>query len=204
MTDDPYLVPGTSVLKNKLGITDPGKLDDAERLLVSQRLSEGTPKGDFDLAHLQAIHRHLFQDVYEWAGELRTVEIAKGRSQFQFRQYIETGMADVEKRLKEKDNLTGLSRGAFAREAAAIIGDVNYVHPFREGNGRTQMQYLKQLCERAGHPIRIERIRPDEWLKASEEAHQARYEKMAECIAVGIMSGRTRQGVERDSGNRER
>lgn len=179
-------------------------LERAERALVTQRSREDVPRGKFDLDHLKAIHRHLFQDVYDWAGKVRTVEIAKDKSQFQFRQYVETGMADIEKRLKDKKYLRNLSRGAFANEAAAIIGDVNYVHPFREGNGRVQMQYLKQLCEQAGHPIRLERIAPETWMDASREAHQARYEKMADCIAEAITPGRGRSGVTRDGGDRER
>ena len=65
---DPYTYPGSAVLRNKLGLTDAAKLDRLERQLVSQRAAEGIPDGDFDLAHLRAIHRHLFQDVYEWAG----------------------------------------------------------------------------------------------------------------------------------------
>jgi cell filamentation protein len=104
------------------------------------------PSGAFDLAHLRAIHRHLFQDIYEWAGELRTVEINKGGHQFQFRRYIETGMADVHRRLVQGSFLRDLSVPEFAQQAAVIVGDVNYVHPFREGNGRTHAQYLKQLA----------------------------------------------------------
>lgn len=204
MTDDPYVHPDSKVLRNKLGITDENALERAERVLVAQRQREGVPGGKFDLDHLKAIHRHLFQDVYEWAGQVRTVEIAKEKSQFQFCQYIETGMADIERRLKEKNYLRNLSRGAFAREAAAIIGDANYVHPFREGNGRVQMQYLKQLCEQAGHPVRLDRIGPESWIEASREAHQARYEKMADCIAEAIAPGRSRSGVTRDGGDRER
>lgn len=204
MTDDPYVHPDSKVLKNKLGITDEKTLDRAERVLVTQRQREGVPRGNFDLDHLKAIHRHLFQDVYEWAGQVRTVEIAKEKSQFQFCQYIETGMANVEKRLKEKNYLRDLSRGTFAREAAIIIGDVNYAHPFREGNGRVQMQYLKQLCEQAGHPVRLERIAPEAWMEASREAHQARYDKMADCIAEATMPDRQRSGITRDSGDRER
>ncbi|WP_405030014.1 Fic/DOC family protein [Neorhizobium sp. 2083] len=98
------------------------------------RAREDIPQGDFDLKHLKAIHRHLFQDIFEWAGQVRTVEISKGESQFQFRQYIETGMADVYRRVVKSDFLRGLERSAFAAEAARIMGDVNYVHPFREGN----------------------------------------------------------------------
>jgi cell filamentation protein len=151
--EDPYLIPGSSVLRNKLGFTDADALEQIERRLVVQRIREGIPSGGFDLGHLQAIHRHLFQDVYAWAGELRTVEIAKGGSQFQFRQFIETGMADVHRRLEQADFLRGRSGAEFAEAAGRIIGDVNYVHPFREGNGRAQLQYLEQLAAQAGRTL---------------------------------------------------
>jgi cell filamentation protein len=95
VSDDPYTEPGCAVLRNKLGIRTATLLDASERRLVTQRAIEGIPKGRFDLVHLRAIHRHLFQDIYDWAGEIRTVEIAKVGHQFQFRRYIETGMADV-------------------------------------------------------------------------------------------------------------
>jgi cell filamentation protein len=169
--DDPYLYPGSTTLRNLRGITDADRLDYVERELVAQRIAEGAPPGGFDLAHLRAIHRHLFQDVYAWAGELRTVEIAKGGHQFQFRQYIETGMADVHRRLEQANFLRGLSGDAFARAAGPIMGDVNYVHPFREGNGRAQLQYLEQLAEQAGHPIDLALIDPDRWLEASRRSH---------------------------------
>ncbi len=84
--NDPYVYPGTTTLQNRFGITDPKILDKVERRYVIQRSKGNVPVGSFDLAHLRAIHRHLFQDIYDWAGELRTVEIFKGGSQFQFRQ----------------------------------------------------------------------------------------------------------------------
>ncbi len=151
--DDPYTYPGSTVLRNKLDITDPTRLDRMERLLVTQRATEGSPSGGFGLAHPRAIHRHLFQDIYEWAGELRTVEIAKGGHQFQVRGFIATGMQDVHQRLVRTSFLRGLSHEDFATAAARIMGDVNYVHPFREGNGRTQLFYLEQLADQAGHPV---------------------------------------------------
>jgi cell filamentation protein len=176
---DPYLYPGAGVLRNRLGLTDPDQLDRVERRLVTQRIIEGAPTGDFDVAHLRAIHRHLFQDVYAWAGELRTVEIAKGGQQFQFRQFIETGMADVHRRLAKADFLGELSTGAFADAAARIMGDVNYVHPFRDGNGRTQLQYLDQLAAQAAHPIDLTRIDARRWLEASRASHGGDYAPMA-------------------------
>jgi cell filamentation protein len=121
--------------------------------------------------------------LYAWAGELRTVEIAKDGCQFQFRQFIETGMADVHGRLEKADFLRGLSAGAFAEAAGPIMGDVNYVHPFREGNGRTQLQYLEQLAAQAGHLIDLARIKPEFWLEASRASHDGDYGPMTAEIA---------------------
>jgi cell filamentation protein len=185
-SDDPYVYPGTRTLKNRLGISDAAQLDDAERYLVVQRVAEGVPEGSFDLAHLQAIHRHLFQDIYDWAGEIRTVEISKGAQQFQFRQFIHTGMGDVHRRLVRSRFLAGLSRADFAKQVAVILGDVNFVHPFREGNGRTQLQYLKLLAAKAGHSLDLSRIDTSRWVEASQVSHAADYDLMAQLIAAAI------------------
>lgn len=187
MSGDFYLYPGTQLLRNKLDIQDPVQLATIERKLVTDRIAEGVPDGNFGLVHLQAIHRHLFQDVYGWAGELRRVEIAKGGHQFQFLSYIETGMADVHGRLVRQDYLRGLSRVAFAREAGVIMGDVNYVHPFRDGNGRTQLQYLKLLGQQAGHRIDLTKLDPKGWIEASKQAHVANYAPMGRAIAAAII-----------------
>lgn len=179
MSDDPYLDPNSQVLRNKLAIRNPTYLDYVEREFVTQRLSEGCPTGDFDLTHLRAIHRHLFQDIYAWAGEVRTVEIAKDGSQFQPRSFIETGMADIHNRLKAASYLQDLTRQDFAAQAGQILGDVNYVHPFREGNGRTQAEYLRQLGERAGYVVDLAGIEGERWLAASKTAHLGDYALMA-------------------------
>lgn len=187
MTEDTlYLYPGSAVLRNKFGIVDKERLEQIERLFVVERAAEGIPKGGFDLAHLRAIHRHLFQDVYEWAGELRKIEIAKDGHQFQFRQYLETGMADVTRRLQKANFLKGLSWADFAAKAGEIMGDVNYVHPFREGNGRTQLYFLEQLAEQAGHPIDLRRLDPQRWIAASRTAHKGDYKPMSDEIARAV------------------
>ena len=77
--EDPYVYPGTDILKNKLNIKDADELQDVEKKLVAIRSKQGFPPGRFDYAHLKAIHKHLFQDVYAWAGQERTVNISKGR-----------------------------------------------------------------------------------------------------------------------------
>jgi len=187
VSDDPYCYPGTSILRNLLGIRTKSELDRAERQLVQLRIEEGTPPGNFDLAHLQAIHRHLFQDIFDWAGEVRQVEISKGGSQFQARQFIPVGMADIHKRLVAANFLSGLSKERFADKAGEIIGDVNYVHPFREGNGRTQLEYLRQLADRAGHEFSAAKLDPAQWLRASLSAHRGEYKLMSAAIRNALV-----------------
>jgi cell filamentation protein len=199
MNEDPYVYPGTQILRNKLDIRDQSLLDETERRLVTQRIRPGAPGGNFDLPHLEAIHRHLFQDVYEWAGQIRTLEISKGGDQFQFHRFIQTGVADVHRRIVAANYLQGLPGKEFADRAAEIIGDLNYAHPFREGNGRTQLQYLKQLAERAGHSMDLTKLQPDQWLHASTEAHQARYDAMARAIEAALLE-RSRQRDEASKG----
>lgn len=184
---DPCVYPDApNVLKNKLGIKKPDRLDKIERRYVAQRIEEGVPRGDFDIDHLKALHKHLFQDVYAWAGKIRTVELAKGGDQFHLVAYIETGMGDIHRRLQQRKFLKGLNAEAFAREAAQIIGDLNYLHPFREGNGRTQLQYLKLLAQGAGHAIDLTRLQRDEWLDASRAAQSTNYEPMRQAIASAL------------------
>ncbi|AMJ60747.1 Fic/DOC family protein [Bosea sp. PAMC 26642] len=190
MSDQVYCYPPDfTVLINKLDVQDGGRLDAIERAFVVQRMREAIPTGNFNLTHLRAIHRHLFQDVYDWAGELRSVEIAKGKSQFQFRRYIETGMADVHRRLVGWRYLQGLDTETFAVRAGEIIGDLNYVHPFREGNGRTQALYLAQLAAQAGHPLDLRLIVRAEWLAASIAAHRSDYQPFAACILAALAPG---------------
>ena len=186
MSSDPYVYRGTNVLRNKAGMRDPAELDRFERRMTRQRGSEPLPTGDFDLDHLRAIHRHLFQDVYEWAGKIRTVEISKGGDQFMFRQYIANGMADVHRRIVAADYFSNTTAGGFATEAGKIIGDVNYVHPFREGNGRTQLLYLQQLAARAGHALDLRHLAGPRWIEASKQANKADYEGMSSAIAEAL------------------
>ena len=183
MSDRDYCYPPDyTVLRNRLDIRDAPALEAAERELVAQRLVEPVPAGDFDLEHLKAIHRHLFQDVYAWAGEIRTVEIAKDGSRFQPRRFIETGMADIHRRIVAAGYFRGLGPDGFAGGAGPVLGDVNHVHPFREGNGRTQLQYLKQLAARAGHAIDLTRIDRADWLDASRRSNAGDRAAMTRCI----------------------
>ena len=201
INDDPYVDPNTGILKNKLGLLDTATLDRLEREFVTQRIVQGPPAGNFDLDHLKAIHRHMFQDVYAWAGEVRTVELSKGNDTFLHRGRIEVGMNDVHDRLKVQNYLRGIGRDDFAKAAGVIIGDVNYIHPFREGNGRTQLQYLKQLAERAGHAVNLAKLKGLRWIEASRAANGGDYVPMSEAIGKALdptaAKSRLDRGLER-------
>lgn len=187
MTDRVYCYPPDfTVLRNKLDIRDGSALDRAERLHVRNRTMQGAPRGDFDLAHLKAIHAHLFQDVYDWAGQTRTVELSKGGHLFQPVRYIDAGMVDVHGRIVAARYLRGFDHDAFAEQAGRIIGDINYVHPFREGNGRAQLQYLKLLADGAGHNLDLTKLDAERWMHASRQAHVGNYGPMSLSIREAL------------------
>ena len=152
--DDPYVYPN-GVLINLLNIQDTATLGEAETDFASVRiiqLQEEPIVGDFSLKHLQAIHRFMFQDIYPWAGECREVDIAKNDTIFLAHQEIEPAFHDMWLRLKQSDFLSDLNGdlNGFAAEAGVALGRINHIHPFREGNGRTQREYLDALARRAG------------------------------------------------------
>ena len=120
----------------------------------------------------------MFQDIYEWAGEFRRVDIAK-TDWFLPYVRIETGFRDIYKRLTEQKFLTDLNPNRFSEKASVILGDLNYAHPFREGNGRTQIQYFKLICQYAGHPIDLTKMSRDSWIDASIQVTRGNYAPMA-------------------------
>ena len=183
---DPYVDEATGLLRNEFGSATREHFDTHERRFVTQRLTEGAPQGDFDLAHLQAIHRHLLQDVFAWAGALRTVDMTKNGARFQFATRIERDMAAIHADLAAKNFLRAIGPGDFAREAAALISDVNFLHPFREGNGRTQLIYLQQLAHQAGHPLDLTRLPAEPWIEASRASMEGDNEPFAAMIAAAL------------------
>lgn len=173
MSWDPYLDLDTGVLRNRLGITDRAELARAESELTGLRLVdlERTDlPGHHDLVHLQAFHRHIFGDVYDWAGELRTVAIGKGVPfcpPGELRSRADLLFA----RLARDDHLRGLDRETFVDALAWLLAEVNALHPFREGNGRAQRAFLGQLARAAGYRLRWSGMDPVENVEASRAAH---------------------------------
>lgn len=163
---DPYCYKGSTVLKNLAGLRRQERLDIFEHESALARATEPLPDGYLDAAHYRAIHHHLFQDVYGWAGEYRTVRISKGASMFCFPENIPQEMDRLFGQLSRDAYLHGLGPEAFASRAAHVIAELNAVHPFREGNGRTQLTFLALLAEQAGHTLDFERLKPEAFLTA--------------------------------------
>lgn len=147
---DPYCYPGTTVLKNRANIRDAQALSEFETAMVRDRTETSLPPGRLDKPHYYALHRHFFQDVYDWAGKPRTIRIGKGGNWFCYPDFIERLLDELFAGLKAKRHLDGLDLDAFAREAADFLAELNAIHPFREGNGRTQLAFLRLLCLNAG------------------------------------------------------
>jgi cell filamentation protein len=153
---DPYAIPGSECLANKLGITDAERLAQAEARLVSVRdvqIARITIPGDYGLAHLQRFHRLLFGDVYEWAGQTRTVDIYKPGAPFCHWRYVEDQVNAILGALAADGYLVGYNQEAFVRSLAHYYGELNVCHMFREGNGRTHRAFLRQLAAAAGYQL---------------------------------------------------
>ena len=163
---DPYCYAGTTVLKNIPNLRKQNALDAFETVSTAQRAEEPLPAGRLSVTHYQAIHHHLFQDVYVWVGKFRTVRIAKDGSAFCYPEHIGKEMADLFGDLREAHYLRGLSAKEFSNAAAHFLTTLNAIHPFREGNGRTQTTFLALLADQAGHGLDLERLKPTTFLKA--------------------------------------
>lgn len=159
MNRDPYLYDGTGVLRNKFGVSDPSAAHDLETRLAYQRLVElaaAPVAGSFDLRHLQAIHAYVYQDLWEWAGQIRTVDtgttntgLAHCRPEF-----IEAHAHLVFGAIAADRYLVGISDvDTFTGRLAYHWGEMTALHPFRDGNTRSQRVFVDQLAKHAGWVI---------------------------------------------------
>ena len=169
MPDDPYTDPATGVLRDKLGLITALDLKAAEREITHAALillPEAPVRPSYDLLHLRAIHRRIFGDIYHWAGQIRTVVIAKG-SPFCLPRYIEPSAAEIFGRLRQENFLRSLGRDEFLDRLTYYLGEVNAIHPFREGNGRAQRAFFEQLASDAGYTLNWQRLDADRNIAAS-------------------------------------
>ncbi|GAB2981237.1 Fic/DOC family protein [Saccharothrix stipae] len=172
MDEDPYLDPVSGVLRNNLGLTDPHECDFAETRLSTMRIEQlamASLPGLYDLAHLRAFHRRIFGDFYPWAGEVRRVNIGKS-ALFAAWQQIEAYAIGVFDDLKKERYLRDLPREAFLDRFTHYFAEVNAVHPFREGNGRAQRAFFRQLAREAGWRVAVHTLDRVAFIDACEQS----------------------------------
>jgi len=184
--DDPYTYENSTVLVNKLDLREQTELDAFEAEISSARAEEPLPDGNLDFAHYKAVHHHLFQDVYEWAGNPRTVRIFKGGNPFCFPENIENQATKLFGELRAENFLRGRSAAIFADKAAHFLAELNVIHAFREGNGRSQLTFFALLADHAGHPIDLDELDPNEMLDAMIASFDGNEEKLATVIKALI------------------
>ena len=163
---------GTTCLVNKLGIRDEKKLAEIEAQITFAKavMLEETPiDDDFGFEHIKKIHAFLLCDLYEWAGQVRTVDISKKRTKFLDAASIESIGTKCFAKVKE-GYFENLPFDEFVKRIAEFYNDVNYIHPFREGNGRTQRIYFTQLIRHYGYDINFADVDTDELMIATIQA----------------------------------
>jgi cell filamentation protein len=171
-----YFVPGTSILRNRLGAQTVEELQDAENDLVEARVIELREAPDllgdrsYDLSYLRAIHRQLFQDVYVWAGDVRTVGLEKGDESFCPPGSISQPMDHVAAEIHRLKQLKAVEEADLARTVAYLYDYANFAHPFREGNGRSTREFFDLLLSERGAGLDWEKTDQAELYRACHAA----------------------------------
>jgi cell filamentation protein len=177
VTADPYLIPGTATLRNLVGITDPDELARFETNVSVARIVQlrsgfrlpGRP--GWDLEHLKAVHRHIFQDVYDWAGTVRTVAISKDED---FHPLLNPLYAQgIFERLHADDLLQSLDRSSFVRKLSQLESDLFALHPFREGNTRSTTTFVTLVADQAGWRLDWSACDPARFQEALRASYRA-------------------------------
>ena len=166
---DKYVYPGTNILINKFNCRDESELGKIEALSTGGNLAwlQLHPiQGNFDFEHLKRIHHFIFQDLYDWAGQIRDVDIGKNnlfcRAQF-INEYAETVFDDFYSSCSKNKN----DKDIFIKTLASHYADMNALHPFREGNGRAQREFTRELCLNCGYVFDLTKTKHDAMLSAS-------------------------------------
>ena len=156
--------PNTTCLINKFDIKDDKKLSEVEAEITFAKaavLENEPPKLPLNFDYYKNIHRFLFEDLYEWAGELRKVDISKKGTNFCVVNELENLCENCFKRLEKENYFIGATKDKFVDEIVDFYVTTNYLHPFREGNGRTQRIFISKLIKFNGYDFNFSSINPD-------------------------------------------
>lgn len=186
-----YFVDGDDVLDNKLNITDPDKLKAAEQEIVTNKTADTLSESPtvFDTDYLLHVHKVLFDDIYDFAGKIRTVDIAKpdAKAPFAYVRFLNKECMRVFDDLKSKQYLTGLSKQDFVKEIASLAAELNALHPFREGNGRAIRLFLIMLADHAGYLLDYSQVSADELIRADKIAFEGDMKLLLEVYSKAVV-----------------
>lgn len=165
-----YCYKGTNVLVNKLNIKDAKVLQTFDAKITAAKLLALRQKGiigNFTIEHLNKIHSYLFEDIYPFAGKFRNENIAKGMFRFAEFEYIEPELEKLLNELKSENFLFGLPKEKLAQRLAYYLSELNVLHPYREGNGRTIREFIRELALKNGYVLNLSKVSPKDFLNAS-------------------------------------
>jgi cell filamentation protein len=172
---DPCFDNTSGVFRNLKGFTEQSKLDKYERRCSAVALYElelNPVCGNFDQAHLQAIHERIFEKVYPWAGELRTVNIARPASYpFTLIPFLQRELDRTFETLASEGHLKGFGTDMFVSRAGFYLGELNTLHSFRDGNGRAQREFFRELALEAGYRLNWSLVTQKQMYEASSLSH---------------------------------
>ncbi|MCE9733687.1 putative adenosine monophosphate-protein transferase Fic [Pectobacterium sp. IFB5596] len=185
---DPYTYPDSNVLINKLGVNDDSQFDDAERQLSELAVLDiEFEEPPYDLHYWCGLHGKIFGDLFDWAGEIRRIDISKGQTRFCTVSRIEIEANKIFTQLSNDDFLQGLERPALITQLAEYYSDLNVIHPFREGNGRSQRLLFEHMIINCGYGASFENIGVQEWLAANVAGYHGNTRPLADIFEKSIL-----------------
>ena len=187
---DPYVYLGTDVLKNKLGIKNSTVLALREEQLTSIRMLQLTQKElprSITFKQICLVHRHIFSDLYDWAGKIRTGSISKGRTQFCRPAYIQTEGVKICAAISQAKCFAELAPEEFIKRFAHSFNEMNVLHPFRDGNGRATRAFFNQIAAKANYQINYIKIGRDEWIDACIQGYWLTTNALEELFAKALV-----------------
>jgi len=178
--NDPYCYPDSKVLRNLLNIENDEELEEAEEELTELAAADiefESPPYDFN--YLKSIHEQLFEDVYEWAGEIRSIDLSKGSTRFCTCTRITPEANKIFSTLSDANYYIDYDRDELVKAVAEFYIELNMIHPFREGNGRAQRILFEHIIINCGYEFDLEAINQHEWINANIAGVSCNYEPMA-------------------------
>lgn len=169
-TQSIYCYPDTNVLKNKLNIRDSKLLKTAEEeitLIKQMELLKNPIKGNFSKTHFMNIHKFIFEDIYLFAGKIRREQISKADTMFYPPNLIDKELDKVFAKIKEKNMIRETDEEKIFDNLAYVMAELNIIHPFREGNGRSIREFIRLMAKRMGYGLNWGNVDKEEILEAS-------------------------------------